>query len=173
MDLKRGGDYPWELLTGSILAFIPATKSARLRSGKIAQIGSFIGLGLISYSIVGFDSNTRFPSIYTLVPVIGASLIITYASNSNFTGRLLSTKIFVGIGLISYSAYLWHQPIFAFLHIYYVERPSDAIFFLGSVASLLLGWFSWKFIETPFRQETKTRKIIFFYSGTTLSMIFF
>lgn len=69
----------WELLTGSILAFIPATKSARLRSGKIAQIGSFIGLGLISYSIVGFDSNTRFPSIYTLVPVIGASLIITYA----------------------------------------------------------------------------------------------
>lgn len=163
----------WELLAGSMLAFIPASKAVSLRTGKFSELGSLIGLGLIAYSIVGFDSNTRFPSIYALLPVIGASLVIACASKNNLTGRLLSTRIFVAIGLVSYSAYLWHQPIFAFIRIYYVESPSGVIFLLGSVASLLLAWFSWKFIETPFRQETKTRKIIFSYSGVTLGLMVF
>lgn len=65
--------------------------------------------------------------------------------------RILSTKIFVGIGLISYSAYLWHQPLFAFTRIRLLKQPPEFLMICLSILSIILAFFTWKFIEKPFR----------------------
>ena len=103
----------WELLLGAAVAYyFTSMRPGEEINARLRQVGSAIGLCCIMYSIVFFDKQTPFPSFYTLIPTVGAVLIISYANNQTLVGRLLSNKLMVGIGLISYSAYLWHQPIF-------------------------------------------------------------
>jgi peptidoglycan/LPS O-acetylase OafA/YrhL len=152
----------WELLAGSLLAFIPIQRAAALRRGIIAEAGSFVGLALIFVSIFAFDKTMPWPSFYTMVPVLGTVLTLTFASSSNFAGRVLSTRAFVGIGLISYSAYLWHQPILAFgrIRLLNVTYP-EAIVVASVVLSLVLATLSWRFVETPFRlKKSSTSNVL-------------
>ena len=108
----------WELMIGACIAFFflyGSNKKDFVNNNKlISEVLALIGLIFICYSIVFFDEKTPFPSLYALVPTIGAALIILFTSSATKVGKLLSTKILVGIGLVSYSAYLWHQPLFAF-----------------------------------------------------------
>ncbi len=62
---------------------------------------------------------------------------------------MLSLPVFVGIGLISYSAYLWHQPLFAFARIRSLDPPSLGLMLALSVLSLGLAYLSWRFVERP------------------------
>ena len=100
----------WELFSGSIIAFVPRHNIDTDRWIKDSL--STLGLILLAYSIFFFDESTPFPSIFTLVPVIGTSLIILFSDPHTIVGRFLSKKILVTIGLMSYSLYLWHHPIF-------------------------------------------------------------
>lgn len=140
----------WELLAGSISAFIIQKQGVQKNN-----ILSFIGLGAILYAIFTFDKNTPFPSLYTLIPVIGTVLLILYANAQTIVAKILSVKICVGIGLISYSAYLWHQPLFAFAKIKLFEAPSSSLFILLTILSLILAYGSWRFIEQPFRNKNR------------------
>ena len=97
----------WELFAGSLIAFY-----IDKRGQQSGQIKAFAGISLIACAIYFYDETTPFPSLYTLVPVIGAALIIIFADSQTFIAKIISNKYLVGIGLISYSAYLWHQPIF-------------------------------------------------------------
>src|SRR5690606_21882041 len=103
-------------------------------------------------AVTAFDKTTPFPSIYTLVPVIGVVLLVLFAGKKTFAARLLGTKMLVGVGLISYSAYLWHQPLFAFFRIRFFYT-SDLLMFGLIGLSFILAFFSWKFIEQPFRKR--------------------
>tara|TARA_B110000902_G_scaffold227182_1_gene266325 strand:- start:1077 stop:2279 length:1203 start_codon:yes stop_codon:yes gene_type:complete len=95
-----------------------------------------------------------------------------FADKDTVTARLLSTKAFVGIGLISYSAYLWHQPLFAFARIRSIVDPSESLMLLLSVISVTLAYISWKFIEKPFRiGGFISRKVIFTVS--LVGLVFF
>ena len=86
--------------------------------------------------------------------------------------KLLSTKLFVGIGLISYSAYLWHQPLFAFAKIRMLEEPPQLMMFTLAIFSLLLAFVSWRYVEKPFRSKQQyTRKSIFLLSTTILTIL--
>jgi peptidoglycan/LPS O-acetylase OafA/YrhL len=163
----------WELLMGAILAF-PVFKNLCLSNSSANSILSSFGVVLIFYSIFMFDKATPFPSIYALVPVIGTCFIICFATDKCLTGRVLSSKPFVGIGLISYSAYLWHQPLFAFLKINSDKEPSLLLMFGLCFATLCLAYFSWRFIEAPFRQKnTISRNTLFalVFSGIGLTLI--
>ncbi|MFD2189589.1 acyltransferase family protein [Pistricoccus aurantiacus] len=151
----------WELLAGSVVAI--AMHERRLNvSKRLHNLGSLAGLALIVYSILVFDKTTPFPSLWAVLPVLGASLIILFARTDNIAGRLLSLKPMVGIGLISYSAYLWHQPIFVFARERSFDMPSHLDFLFLSLLSLLLAYITWRFVEQPFRQKQRfTRKHIF------------
>ncbi len=136
----------WELLAGSLCAAI-LYQRPQMRSEGLAALG----LALILFATVVYDASIPFPSVYTLVPVVGTCLIILFAEQSTLTARLLGLRPLVAVGLISYSAYLWHQPIFAFARIRSpVDVPDWAMLALALLA-LVLAWASWRFVEQPFR----------------------
>ena len=158
----------WELFAGSITAFIIQKRGVRSNNTM-----SLAGLAAILFAIFTYDKNTPFPSIYALVPVIGVVLFILFAEKKTIVAKLLGTKVFVGIGLISYSAYLWHQPLFAFTKIKMIEDPSMSVMVLLSLLSFVLAVISWKYIEKPFRIKKNYygRKFIFIPLALSFTII--
>jgi peptidoglycan/LPS O-acetylase OafA/YrhL len=157
----------WELFAGSIAAFIVQKNGVR-KNNFLA----LLGLAAITFSIFAYDESTPFPSLYALVPVLGVVLLILYADKDTLTAKLLGTKALVGIGLISYSAYLWHQPLFAFARIKSVNEPSHLIMGILALCSLLLAYFSWKYIEAPFRNKLAINKAKIFIVSTSGLLLF-
>lgn len=146
----------WELLIGSLCAAIVIARAKRnhITSKKwIAEVLGIIGLMLILGPVYYFDQTTPFPSAYTLLPTVGTALIILWAAQDTAVGKILSHRSLVFIGLISYSAYLWHQPIFAFARIRLIEEPSTLVMLALSILGLVLAYLTWKFIEQPFRTK--------------------
>ena len=150
----------WELLAGSILSYFEITKGHRSKNQLLNITLPTVGLVLISHSIIFFDNDIFHPSFFTLSPIIGVCLIIWFSNKDELITKVLSTKLFVGIGLISYSLYLWHYPIFAFNRIFFFT--SDNIFFelLLLLSVLVLSIFSFYFIEKPFRNKKNNIKNI-------------
>ncbi|MDU8929419.1 acyltransferase family protein [Alisedimentitalea sp. MJ-SS2] len=155
----------WELLVGSLCAFILHRRGAPLGNGILAAIG----LGLILGSVLGFDAQTPFPSVYTLVPVAGTALIILFGIEGTKTAAFLSLRPLVGIGLISYSAYLWHQPLLAFARLRLFGEMGAATTAGLSLLTLVLAYATWRWVETPFRRRSGPRAIsrsgVFLFSG--------
>jgi peptidoglycan/LPS O-acetylase OafA/YrhL len=159
----------WELLAGSILAYFEIIQGWRISTKyKIFNlILPSVGLFLVGYSIMTFDEKIFHPSWYTLLPIIGTCLLILFSHKDEIITKLLSSKLFVSIGLISYSLYLWHYPIFAFDRI--LEFAKEDIFkkiTLGLII-LLLSIISFYFIEKPARN--KKNRFIFILSFILLS----
>lgn len=153
----------FELLIGSLISFFYNQNTSRARQST-CQLGSLFGIALILYAIFLFDIDTPLPSLYSLVPTIGAALIILFANDRNLVGFLLSRKLIVGIGLISYSTYLWHQPLLAFARLRVSGNLEPPFPLLLCLCSLALGFLSWHYIENPFRKKGGlSRKKIFFF----------
>ena len=142
----------WEIICGVLVAIYMDHDNTRSFPKLLCETAAFLGLLLIIYSFVTFNYDTPTPSLYTLVPITGTALIILFATEATFTNKMLSHKSLVGIGLISYSAYLWHQPIFAFTKYIYRTEYNVFIILLLILIIFALAYGSWRFIETPFRR---------------------
>jgi len=142
----------WELLVGSVLAYYEL-KYKKIQNSIASQILPIFGLFLIMRSIlVSFDSQTPHPSFVTLTPLVGVALIIVFSSTKDLVGKVLASKPFVAIGLVSYSAYLWHFPIFAFSRL--VNSLPSNYDKLGWIAlTFILSIISYFLIERPFRDK--------------------
>jgi peptidoglycan/LPS O-acetylase OafA/YrhL len=143
----------WELLVGAFVAFYLSRLNRNESSNILRQASSLTGLFLLLYSIFFYDDRIPFPSFYTLVPVLGTALVICYADNKTLVGKILGYEVFVGLGLISYSAYLWHQPIFSLARHRSLIELGPLVFGALTLLALLLAYLSWKYIETPFRNK--------------------
>ena len=156
----------WELFIGALVAlYLFNHNQNSLSERKISSVLGIVGLMLIVISIFTFDEGTPFPSFYALIPTIGTALIILFTSQNELVGKWLGNKIFVGIGLISYSAYLWHQPLFAFARLRSFDAPTTGLFLALSLLAIFLAFLSWKYVEKPFRDKNKfSQKHIFIYS---------
>lgn len=140
----------WELIAGSILAYSTAHHKWNKTT---AEILSALGLTMIVSSMFIYDKSTSFPGFNALAPVLGATLFIASNQTSlTYSGRLLSIKPLVWIGLLSYSLYLWHWPIIVFAkHILLDLTLYWKVALL--VLSFVSAYVSWRFIETPFRSR--------------------
>ncbi|MGA0582319.1 MAG: acyltransferase family protein [Castellaniella sp.] len=155
----------FELLLGSLVAVAAFGGRIPDLRPRIASVLSWVGLGAIAWAATVFSQETPFPGWRALVPSLGAAMILAFVRNNGSLGWLLSRRAMVGLGLISYSAYLWHQPVFAFVHI--SGWTPDLSVNLGLVlASLALAWFSWRYVESPFRNRVWiSRRSVFAWSG--------
>jgi len=157
----------WELFAGSIAAFVAQAKGVRS-----SEALSLLGMAGIALSLILIDETIPFPSLYTLVPVTSVVLILLYGSGQTFAGRFLSNRVFVGVGLISYSAYLWHQPLFAFARIRSQGEPGLTWMLVLALSSIGLAYLSWRYVEAPFRNRKGpiSRAGIFIFSGIGMAL---
>ncbi len=163
----------WEILTGVFIAFYLSPKESRWEKAQPSnQALGIIGLSLILASVFIFDKETPFPSLYALMPTIGAALVIVFASDRTIVGRLLGSKAFVGIGLISYSAYLWHQPMFAFARHRSINEPDKITLMVLAILALVFAYLTWKFVEAPFRNRRLFNRSQIFLYGILASVAF-
>lgn len=152
----------WELAIGALVAFYLAHKPQQFSPLLSVQMASILGLALIVFAIFAYDEHTPYPSLYALAPTLGTALIILFSVKGSATHFLLNQKMIVGMGLLSYSAYLWHQPIFALARYKSATELSDGFILLLCAIVLPLSYLSWRFVENPFRQKNLiSRKTVF------------
>jgi peptidoglycan/LPS O-acetylase OafA/YrhL len=146
----------WELMLGSILALglVPT-----IRNAMLSNILATVGLLLILAPVYFYSAETPFPGLAALPPTLGTAMLIYAGRNKPLVSRILSHRLPVAIGLISYSLYLWHWPLIVFTHHYFPMEHTLAIKALLIAGSITIGWMSWRWIETPFRQRGMTLSI--------------
>jgi len=143
----------WELGIGSLLAFYEL-KYGRVKHKLLNQTMPLLGLAMIAHAIVFFNNQTPHPSFITLLPTLGTALIILYSVNkTDLVGKVLSWKPIVGIGLISYSMYLWHYPIFAFARMADTNGLHNDEKYLLILLTIVISIVSYFLIEKPFRNR--------------------
>jgi peptidoglycan/LPS O-acetylase OafA/YrhL len=183
----------WELLSGSAVAWLLLYESealSRIRLGidrillkiiyskKITADGStfsnltsIFGILFLIFGVFGINEDLAFPSQWTLIPVLGAILIIMAGSKALFSRLFLMNKLAIWFGLISYPLYLWHWPILSYLKI--IEGDSQNINLRGAVLvlSISLAWLTYKYIEAPIRFGMLKRRISAFLIGFSLFLV--
>ena len=164
----------FEFLFGSV-SYLLTTKLKKITFSHKAL--SYIGIFLIFLSLILYDGNSNFPNFLTLIPIIGTILIIVYYPEKNSYINFLTLKPFIFIGTISYSLYLWHQPLFAFYRIKFnSEIPILAICIIIFI-SFIFSYLSHKYVETKFRKSNfNSKKTIFIFFISVLifiSILFF
>ena len=141
----------WELLAGSLLAYLEQEHGA-VRHRLLNLVMPVIGLCMIIWYVLLSGIHQAVPNYVTVIPVLGAAFIIAFASRDNPVGRLLGTKPFVAVGLMSYSLYLWHWPVFFFFK--QIQPAPENLDRLGWVGlSFLLSGLTYYFVEQPFRNR--------------------
>ncbi len=156
----------WELGVGAMIALgiVPSL------SNRIArEILAASGLAMILASVVFFDSEMEFPGYAALAPVIGAALVI-HSGHGTRVGSILSLKPMVLVGLISYSLYLWHWPIFVAGDLYGM-LDGQVVSFAFIALALIVGWLSWRFIERPFRSSQSVSQFRLWTSSAVTALV--
>lgn len=146
----------WELLIGAGLASLMLHKGAfSLKSStlnmKTLHVLSLCGAALLVLACIFLTKEKSFPGWWALLPTLGAALIIAAGPQAWLNRTLLSNRIIVWFGLISFPLYLWHWPLLSFARIMQGETPSLEIRAAAVLLSVILGWLTFFLIEKPIR----------------------
>ncbi len=156
----------WELLAGSLVAILLIRKTI-----KNSTVMAIIGLLLILLSYLFPFAVSSNQAVYSLIPVIGTVLIIIFSSDSLITGKFLSLRPLLLIGTLSYSIYLLHMPILAFLRLSTEGKPSVLTQLVFVLLSVPLAYLSWKFVENIFRDRTIVPNKYFYSINSVLAIL--
>ncbi len=163
----------WELLSGSLLAWLMLYKKEELSNVKLwidqylvrllrsqeasadgtttSNLMSLSGISLLIYGVIQIHEGLAWPSTWALIPISGALLMIAAGPKACLNRWLLMNPIAIWFGLISYPLYLWHWPILSYLHIIEGELPHKDARMTAIVVAVLLAWVTYKWIESPIR----------------------
>ena len=144
----------WELLAGAIIAKFELDVG-RHPNKILDAVMPTTGIFLIAYAIVFYDSEIQHPSFFTVIPIFGSVIIIWFCKPGELVSNILASRVFVGVGLISYSLYLWHFPFLVFLRLFNIgELPAHTNYWLLPIL-FILSILSWKYVEAPFRDKNR------------------
>jgi peptidoglycan/LPS O-acetylase OafA/YrhL len=163
----------WELMIGSALAYVMLYKhdafadyrqrldewlcavtyshASGQRGDTLRNVQALLGATLIAIGVAIITKENRFPGWWALLPTLGAALIIAAGTHAWFNRVVLSSRILVWFGLISYPLYLWHWPLLSFARLVEGGLPSRDVRMAAVALSILLAWLTYRLIEKPFR----------------------
>jgi len=145
----------WEILVGVILAF---TVQKFKDHSKLLSTGlAFLGLALVAWASLTFDTATKFPGHLALLPVVGTALLILFNQNVGVLNKFFGSKRLVYLGDISYSLYLWHWPLIVFAKAIW-PNSSSAVLIAAAAVSLVPADLSYRLVESRFRGRTDKSK---------------
>jgi peptidoglycan/LPS O-acetylase OafA/YrhL len=155
----------WEFALGAIVALVVLSKHYPTLKAKrfVCEVASVIGLAALLYSALFFKKTYFYPGYWAVLPVLGTALLLIFSTQQTLVGKVLSTRPLVIIGLISYSAYLWHQPLFAFFRLRELEPLSLGLSWILILCSFGFGYLTWRFIEPIWRIGKTTPKRSFWW----------
>ncbi|MES2537312.1 MAG: acyltransferase family protein [Pseudomonadota bacterium] len=139
-----------EMIIGVLVFF--GLRTFPPKSTRVSNWLAVAGMALVIGAFFLLSRGSVFPGLNSLYPCIGTALLLYSCSIDNSVSQILKNRILVNIGLISYSLYLWHWPIFSFLK----YRRIDITIWVGALAvalSFVLAWTTWKLIEKPIRDK--------------------
>ena len=152
----------WELVIGVFASFYFNTKETSKIGGSASNVLSLLGLIVIAGSILAYTEDTPHLTVYTRAPTLGTLLIILFASEGTVVNLVLRNTFVAGLGLLSYSLYLWHYPVFAFFKYSSLLQPSQLEMSLLAILCVPIAYLSWRFVEQPFRDKNiVSRKFLF------------
>lgn len=154
----------WELGLGACLAILLVYKKLPTNSLILKESFLLIGMIMIIFPMIQYKNNAEFSGIFYFIVCFGTLLIILFADSTSFIGKILGTRSMVLIGLMSYSLYLWHQPLYAFLRIYSLEEPQTIYYLVFLVLSFPMAFFSLK-IENFFRYKASLKLLTSFIAA--------
>jgi peptidoglycan/LPS O-acetylase OafA/YrhL len=143
----------WELLAGGMIADRYIDRSERdQRPLPVDNLLAITGIAAIFASAILLNTNSLFPGIFALLPVLGAGLLIV-SPNSWINRNILSVRPMVLVGLISYPLYLWHWPLLSYISIIRNTVPTLLEIWGAIVVAVVLAWLTFRFIEIPVRRQ--------------------
>jgi peptidoglycan/LPS O-acetylase OafA/YrhL len=146
----------WELLAGAGLAW----QRGIVLKTKVRSLISLAGLAAVLTSAALFTPDMRFPGWLALVPVAGAVALLLAGPEAPVNRTVLSNRAVVFVGLISYPFYLWHWPLISFAYVIRMGRAPTLLMATALVvASFLLAWATYRFIERPVRFGVQHRHL--------------
>lgn len=162
----------WELMLGASLAWLRRRDGLVLPSKRSADITTIAGLILIVGSTFFFDQQSSYPGWLALVPTIGTSLILWSGASSGVASSILSARVLVFVGLISYPLYLWHWPLLVFSEAFKFAPLTPLERGLAIAVSFILAWLTYELVESRFRAGRVNRTQIAALSGGMIFIVF-
>jgi peptidoglycan/LPS O-acetylase OafA/YrhL len=167
----------WELLIGAVLAYVhlnPSTASSDTSLGLVNEnVRSFAGATLLLLSFFFINSQKVFPGFWAILPTLGAVLLISAGPNAILNRTVLSNKVAVWFGKISYPLYLWHWVLLVYLRILEPDLFAKAKFRLLALAlAVMLSWLTYRFIEKPLRFGAYGKQKTWFLIAAMIGIIF-
>lgn len=146
----------WEFVAGCLIAF--ALRRAGRRVGWAPTLLAAAGCVTLLASLFVISDTTPFPGFWTLMPVAGTAALIAAGSVSNPVSKLLSHRMLVWIGDLSYSLYLWHWPLIVFAKQLWPTKPEVTV--LAGILSIAPAYVSYRWVEVPFRRKAFRRRFL-------------
>lgn len=145
----------WQLFVGGLVFFV-AQKTVKCRLDTLL---SLVGMVLILFSFMYFNDADPHPGFVSLTAVLGAGLFILFVRPDSWLYQVFSLPLLVWLGGLSYSLYLYHQPVLVFYRVAFAETSSLSLLWLLPVM-LLLAYVSYRFFEEPMRRSSRHSKYV-------------
>lgn len=164
----------WELLFGSLTASLIHDRKAAKPVGPLASnLISAVSLALIFVCITTSSEYIGFPSLPYYITIVSTAALLWVGNQKTWAGKLLSLRPVAYVGLISYSAYLWHQPILAFARILWNVEQIPAFRYLILIPIFVTAHLSWRYVENPFRHPGWDRRRRYGLVASVLALFLF